>query len=276
VDHEKRKWIRTSTAGFETYRQLRIGDMAGDSRWTSTGWENTAIVPAQNYIEVSDTEGLIPTGGEGSWIYFTQTTAPALLGFKMLVSGVEDMGGGTLRFYFANNNQVVRLGNLGFVVGDQFVFSPVYARATGANVSLIDERFGSPLSSSNFRQVRAITSVGGAFSDVSGYPLDDGIRTKDNHFNGLVYEGTAVAPTVRAQSLDDEGNLFDGVQDGESKFYAGFGSADADVMGKYGIKGTSLSPGLEIICPDLDYRLLEMLCRGTIQGTERGSIGRST
>ena len=88
--------------------------------------------------------------------------------------------------------------------------------------------------------------------------------------------GLVAFASAPAAMVDEDGNVTRSVRDGEGEFYAGFGSSDVNVEGKYGVKGNALSPGILILCPDLDFRLLAAVARGRIQATVRGSSGRST
>jgi hypothetical protein len=154
------------------------------------------------------------------------------------------------------------------VAGDVFVVSPIVFEWVGHPLGLATEQ-GMVFSNADLFRMKVVSSVGAAFTDVSGPPLTDPITTTRplDRYTGVVYSGTAEAPLATALTKDTNGNLYASVEDDEGLVYAAFGSDASD--GRYGVKGTSLNPGIRILCPDLDFRLLGCIVRGTITGVER-------
>jgi hypothetical protein len=146
----------------------------------------------------------------------------------------------------------------------------------GWPIGLVDAQ-GMVFSNADFFRMKVVSSLGAAFSDVSGPPLTDSVtapQTPLARFFGLVWRGVDDSTYAVAETLDTEGNHYPSVQDHEGVVYAAFGSDASD--GKYGVKGTSLSPGLRILCSDLEFRLLGCIVRGTITGAERTSNPRGS
>jgi len=152
--------------------------------------------------------------------------------------------------------------------GDVFVVSPVPFEWAGHPLSLSTEA-GLVFSTADLFRMKVVSSIGAYFTDVAGPPMTDTVTaTKPlNRYTGLVYSGTAEAPTDTADTKDTNGTLYASVEDDEGVVYAAFGSDASD--GKYGVKGNSLTPGIRILCPDLDFRLLGCIVRGTITSVER-------
>jgi hypothetical protein len=90
----------------------------------------------------------------------------------------------------------------------------------------------------------------------------------------VLYSGTDADPVAKAQTKETDGDLYGSIEDGEGLVYAAFGSDSSD--GRYGAKGNSLSPGVRIFCPDLDYRLLACSVRGNILTMERSATTRGS
>ena len=88
-----------------------------------------------------------------------------------------------------------------------------------------------------------------------------------------MYEGEEEDPKSYAVSLDRTGALVRSINDGESDNWAAFDNASSTtVRGRHGVKGFSLSPGLEIFCVDVDYRLLQLQAKGTITATSNTNL----
>ena len=88
-----------------------------------------------------------------------------------------------------------------------------------------------------------------------------------------MYEGEEEDPKSYAVSLDRTGALVRSINDGESDNWAAFDNASSTtVRGRHGVKGFSLSPGLEIFCVDVDYRLLQMQVKGVIRATSQSEL----
>ena len=112
-------------------------------------------------------------------------------------------------------------------------------------------------------QNKQLSSVGCHFSDVgggvSGYKF----------FRGLAYNTSSDSPAVSAFPADFSGAIIgDSIQNGESSDYAAFTVSGLSTTGRHGIQDSALNPGIEIFCPDLDYKLMAMICRGRTTSTD--------
>jgi hypothetical protein len=266
VDAFQSRVISGGTASWNGARRITTLDFAGDSRFkASAAWD-------------FGTSSFVLTGATvaaGAWQFcYLYRTYSAL--------NTPLVGNRALVAWNTATNVYVDLtvpGNawlLGVQAGDVFVVSPVVLEWAGHPLGLVNED-GLKFSSADFFRMKIISSVGAAFSDVSGPPLLDPL-TKDleplNSFFGLVYKGTGDIASYSARTLTGDSVLYGSVQDGEGVVYAAFGSDTSD--GNYGAKGTSLNPGVRILCPDLDFRFLGCIVRGTITSVERSTNHRGS
>jgi hypothetical protein len=158
----------------------------------------------------------------------------------------------------------------GLVAGDRVAISPVRFRWIGRPVAtLSQEGFGFG-NANDFFQIKQINALGGAFADVSGPATAAAETVVDDKYRGLVFRGSDEDPATGAFPRANDQALVNSVQDDEPIELAYFSPEDGDLQGNYGIKGFSLSPGLEVICPDLDFRLLGVIVRGKMKGTATG------
>ena len=149
-----------------------------------------------------------------------------------------------------------------------FRSSPVPFEWAGSQIGLETEQ-GMVFSNADLFRMKVVSSIGSAFTDVSGPPLNDTVTATKPlaRFTGVLYSGTGETPLATALTKDTNGNLYASVEDDEGLVYAAFGSDASN--GKYGAKGTALTPGIRILCPDLEFRLLGCIVRGTITSVER-------
>ena len=119
------------------------------------------------------------------------------------------------------------------------------------------------VSSFDLFQNKQLSSVGCHFSDVSGGV--DGYK----YFRGLVYNATSDSASVSAFPLDFSGTIIgDSIKEGESDDYAAFTATGLTTRGRHGIQDSALNPGIEVFRPDLDYKLMALICRGRTTGTD--------
>lgn len=131
------------------------------------------------------------------------------------------------------------------VVGDVLVLSPVVFRWSGGILNGQTEDGQNFLSSSDMFRSRQLSSVGCVFDSVTG----------TGEFRGCAFFGTTLTPTHYGEfvPIQSVGGL----------------PTDYSAFGTYGVSHSSLSPGVEVLCADLDFRLLSVLCRGRIDASDR-------
>ena len=267
VDAYMDRTISGGTIAWNGSRRITTLDFAGDSRFVASGgWDVVS-----KFIPISAGTGTVVAAGawQFAYIYLVHSTSN-----KTLVGSRAKVMWNTTTSVFIDETQYPWVTSI--KGNDVFVVSPVVFEWAGHPLGLQTEQ-GMVFSNADFFRMKVISSVGAAFSDVSGPPLTDAVTVPQkplNSFWGLVYKGTGDTEYTKARTINVDGGVYASVQDGEGVVYAGFGSDDSD--GRYGAKGTSLNPGLRILCPDLDFRLLGCIVRGTITTVERTTNHRGS
>lgn len=122
---------------------------------------------------------------------------------------------------------------------------------------------GQVISSMDLFQNKQLSSVGCHFADVSG-----GV-TGYQFFEGLAYNTESDSPAVSAFPKDFSGTIIgDSIKVGESDDYAAFTATGLTTTGRHGIQDSALNPGVEIFCPDVDFKLMALICRGRTTNTD--------
>lgn len=253
VDQGGDRTISGGTTAWNGSRRITTLDFAGDSRFVASGaWASSIPVGSA-------------TVATGAWKFC----------YLYLVSSTVNTGNiGRKAKIMHNTSGAVYVDSSLYpwvtatVSGDVFVVSPVPFEWAGHPVSLSNEQ-GMVFSNADLFRMKVVSSIGASFTDVSGPPVGDTVTSSKplNRYTGLVYSGTAESPMATAATKDTNGNLYASVEDDEGVVYAAFGSDASD--GRYGVKGNSLTPGIRILCPDLDFRLLGCIVRGSITSVER-------
>jgi len=259
VDEAASRTISGGTTAWNGSRRITTLDFAGDSRFVASGAWASGSVP------VSTATGTVV--GTDAWkfayAYLSQSTVNAQhIGkkFKIMYNTATAVYVDSAVYPWVTS----------IVAGDVFVVSPVVFEWAGHPLALTTEQ-GLVFSNADLFRMKVVSSIGAAFTDVAGPPTTDTVTasTPLDRYTGIVYSGTQETPIATAQTKDTNGNLYSSVEDDEGVVYAAFGSDASD--GRYGVKGTSLTPGIRILCPDLDFRLLGCIVRGTITAVERTS-----
>jgi hypothetical protein len=257
VDQAASRTISGGSASWNGARRITTLDFAGDSRFVASGAWASGSIPI-----TSATGTVVSTDAwKFAYAYLSHSTVnPANIGrkFKVMYNTATGVFVDSAVYPWVTST----------VAGDVFVVSPIVFEWVGHPLGLSTEQ-GMVFSTADLFRMKVVSSVGAAFTDVSGPPVNDSVTSTKplDRYTGLVYSGTAETPLATAQTKDTNGNLYASVEDDEGLVYAAFGSDASD--GRYGVKGTSLNPGIRILCPDLDFRLLGCVVRGTITSVER-------
>lgn len=215
-------------------------------------------------ITLNSTGLNVPSTGakwEACKIYVTQAANSALIGKSA-----------TIRTYsvpFANTvivNLVSAEASVlhGLAVGDRVAVSPVAFKWEGRPVDVRDpEGLGSL--GINFFRIKQINQVSAAFTDVNGPPTG----TTDAAYSGQVFSGDADEPSESVFPKNTSSEKISSVIPSEPRSGATFGRTTTD--GAYGRMGAVLSPGVRVLCPDLDFTLLAVRAAGTITGVDRSA-----
>jgi len=148
-------------------------------------------------------------------------------------------------------------------VGDVIALSPVLFRYVGGALPMVRTEDNQVVSSMDLFQNKQVSSVGCHFSDVSGG------TTGYKFFRGLVYNTDSDSAAVSSIPLDFSGTIIgESIKNGESEDYAAFTATGIQTRGRHGIQDSALNPGIEIFCPDVDYKLMAVICRGRTTNTD--------
>lgn len=129
--------------------------------------------------------------------------------------------------------------------GSLLTLSPVVLRWSGGTLSGQTEEGMAFLGSGDMFRSRQLSSVGCVFDAVEGV----------GEFRACAFYGTSIEPSHYGTPVEikDMGGL----------------PTDYSAFGTYGVSHSSLSPGVEVLCADLDFRLLSVLCRGRVDASDR-------
>ena len=279
IDRDKKQVNSTDIA--TSFPIVRTLDCGGDSIFTIA-----TIVDQSNSKKLtlkSGTSGTKKLGGGGSGIkdligayaYVLSASDSTIVGESFQIySGVtgnvtaDGIGGG-------NGNIVVSEDKPngvpdGLAVGDVIAISPMKVRYVGGSLPMIRTEDKKVITTFDMFQNKQISSLGCHFTDVTG-----GV-TGYKFFRGLVYNTESDSPAVNAFPLDFSGTIIgESIKNGESDDYAAFTTTGLTTTGKHGIQDSALNPGFETFCPDLDFKLMALICRGRTTGTDTGERNSS-
>lgn len=262
VDVNAVKTVQTGFPSLIGYRRLTTLDFDGDARLVATStWDN--IDKSFQFSSANTTVGT--DAWKFGYMYLVWSTQnPSHIGKKVRVMY------NTSSFVYPEYTNALTSWITSVKVGDVFAISPIVFEWAGHPIGLETEQ-GMVFSNADFFRMKVISSIGAAFSDVSDPYKSDAATAGAPmaRFSGLVYSGVEEDPSRVALTKNTSGALYSSVEDDEGMVYAAFGSDSSD--GRYGVKGNSLTPGIRILCPDLDFRLLGCIVRGSITSVERSS-----
>ena len=252
---------------------IRTLDSGGDSVFTVR--QVTVGTADQVVVLKSGTAGSKKLGGQlaegtdcsdliGCYVYVLSSINKFKVGLKFQIVSAS---GGTVLTDGSGNKSITVIpkaqNTFSLEVGDVLSVNPVYFHWVGPTIPMIKTEKGNTTFSYDLFQNKQISSVGCHFTDVSG-----GV-TGHKFYRGEVWNSTSNSASVQAIPSDFAGTqIGDSVENGESSHYAAFKGTDAAVGGKHGIQDSVLNPGLEIFCPDLDFKLMAVICRGRTTSTD--------
>lgn len=262
VDHDRSRTVGVGANDEGSARHTTL-DVQGNIRLTTAA-------PTSGRVNINSVDGSLTTGTSlcGAYLYVMDSTTASYIGLKVKI--VEVVSSTSLRMASTALD--------GLPAGSRVGISPVFFQWVGANVPLLSTS-GAQYEGAEFNRVRHLHALGCSFVDVE-VPLEGGEGQSggqtdfpsDMKFEGLAFRGTSTSPYATGFGRDGSGTLIRTVEDFESIDWAPFGWSASDTAA-LGVRGTSISPGVRIYCPDLDYRLLSVVVHATILDTERGQMG---
>ncbi len=273
MDFGRTKTVSGSgTSSFNGEPRVTLLDFDGDSIFTVGvgGFPNAAV-----YLPVSLTGKALPPVERdltGARLYVLWSATSSLIGKTGTIMGTH-----------LGNSLTMSTEDLedlwGLAAGDIVGISPIYFRWVGAQLPM--EVNGEPLSrfqneAVDFFRVKQAESLRVAFSDVTGTPMFDptsDTTKKVAYYRGLVYTGNDASPVVRGiPSAASNNSPVQSVMTGGGRNACNLQKSSSTIQGKMGVVGGSLSPGIEIYCPDLSYKVLGVRVKGKILGTDREQL----
>jgi hypothetical protein len=136
-------------------------------------------------------------------------------------------------------------------------------RFVGGALPMVRSEDNQVITNFDLFQNKHLSSLGCHFTDVSGG--EDGFR----FYKAIAYNSEADSVAVSAIPLNVSGGVIgDSIKNGESDDYAAFTQPGLTTRGRHGIQDSAINPGLEIFCPDIDYKLMAVICRGRSTSTD--------
>lgn len=262
--------LKTATiAGVSGQPARRLLDFPGDTRFVTMTLFNSGstsdlavIIPAGHTL---------PTAFTGAWLYVMESPDPTFVGLKAQIKKR------TLSKITLTNATKANLN--GLPVGSKIAISPVYFRWVGYPLGVSVDNPAQTLFSSNydFFRVKQANSLGCVFTDVTGAPVTDPIdptapdEARDPKYRALLYKGAEEDPSFTSYPRDRSGDIISSLV-AEDIYRAAFGtnaSASASQDARNGVTGSVITPGIEIMCPDVDFHLLGVKVNGFIHASDR-------
>lgn len=210
------------------------------------------------------TGGAITLSADNLWnayVYVLKSADPSLIGKKAVIRSAPS--GSSLTLLTADAPNLY-----GLIAGDVVGLCPVYLRWTGHPASHpVFEEIVVESPERDFFRVRHIDTIGAAFTDVSDFGTD----LVPPYFRASAYLGSSETPAAigipRTNGADD---IYSSVEEGEGVHYAALTDPSSSQMGRgrNGVDGTVICPSIEIFIPDLDYRLLGVVARGSVRSAQ--------
>ena len=247
---------------------LRTLDCTGDSIFTvHTSVAGSGVTVLTLKSGGTGTKNLSTTGGSG-WelagakVYVISSDASTRVGTK---ATIVTCGKGTVTADGAGSQTITVDGDVSALIqrNDVIAVSPVLFRYVGGALPMVRTEDMKVLTRFDLFQNKQVSSIGCHFTDVSG-----GVANY-KFFRGLVYNSESDSVAVTAFPTNFSGEIIgDSVRNGESDDYAAFTTTGLTTKGKHGIQDSALNPGIEVFSPDLDFKLMAVICRGRSTNTD--------
>jgi hypothetical protein len=204
---------------------------------------------------------IVATWSAGTGIITLAQATPGAGGNSTITSDLNECT--VTQFSGASTSISVINTTSGFTLtaGDRIAISPVYVRWSGSLLGYNDAVSQENPSPGGLHKVRLADSLSAYFSSVDGAPTLDTVDSGDLFYRGIIFEGDSNTYKSTGIPTDLSGTVVKSIVDGESTNWVGFET--------HGVRGMALSPGIEVFCPDLDFRLLSVIIEGKVMSTLR-------
>ena len=207
----------------------------------------------------------------GAFLYCIEdSTTPTNVGTKSQIKSVASSG---TNVNFEMMDSAFRGLSSAAKVGVSPVFVEVAAHQLGIPTS--SSLPGTSREKENVHNLKQINEIKASFLEVNVQALISGIDTQNGttaaKFQGIIYDGNEENPSHDAIPVKPDETQFRSIVDGSSTFPVSFGGSDT-FSGEQGPLGFTLTPGVRIFTPDVDYRLLSFRCAGRLLDTESAEV----
>lgn len=257
IDHDRSRTVDAGNdAGSARVTTLPI---SGNSRLTVSSVSGSTLT-------IDAAAGTFSTGSSlcGAYVYVLSSSSESFIGAKAKI--VEVLSTTQVRLASTDLSGLPATSRIGI--------SPVFFQWVGANIPMLAAS-GEQYAGAEFNVIRQLHALGCSFVDVET-PIDTGTETFNNatdaKFEALAFRGTSNTTYATGLARDTSGNFIRTIEDFESIDWAPYGWQNSTALPALGVRGSSLSPGVRIYCPDVDYRLLSVVTKATILDTERGQL----
>ena len=273
-DHTSSKTIASSGTGeYNGQRRLTMMDGKGDTRLELL--ENTSHPSGNSKLKIKVTTDQVGDQWVGGYLYVQDSATASLVGNKAKILEIINAQSRDYTSSDGGDTYIVVAGTelRSLAAGDRVGVSPVYFRWVGHPVGMNSES-GERFAGVDYHRTKHLEGMGASLIDVSGPPSTDS-SNKDCKFRALAFSGSSLTPAEKTLIKDLNGLTTRSLENGTATYWAAFG-ADTSTLamqGMYGIGGPAMTPGLEVFCPDVDFRLLSVLVTGKILSSDRLNRG---
>ncbi len=241
----------TAVYAQQSYNRRTLMDIIGPTLFTlSSGQGSSSLVcTAGNGNSQAASDSCI-----GAFVYVLEDTDQTKIGNKAQIKSVTKSSSAIT---------ITLMTSLDCSASAKIGISPVFVECTAHQVGAIINTSRGPQEAEDVHRLKQIDETRMHFIDVSGNNSSDTACK----FQGIVYAGNEETPPHRNVPEKPDGSAIASVLDGSSLFPAVFGS-DSSFTGVQGPLGFTLTPGIRIFCPDVDYRLQSMVCNGQVMDTK--------
>lgn len=234
---------------------------SGDDVWTLTQAYQTG-----NTVTVDNGSGNVPSELWNCELYVVESSTESLIGKR---ATIKDRSSSTFTLKSGDASELY-----GLMVGDKVAISPVKFEWVGHPLGVQSEdeyKYGPQ--ADYFRQ-RYAQAAHVALVDVQGSQA--GASDAVDRFQATLWRGNESTPTMVTQTFDESGALVSSLTENDLRRAAVYGRTITEVgAAGTGERGSSLSPGIRIICPNIDFTMLSCQISGKMEAGKTVTRGGS-
>jgi hypothetical protein len=255
ANHERDRKALTGgdTAVFaqQSYNRRTLMDIIGPTLFTlASGHGSTSLVcTAGNGNSQAASDSCV-----GAYVYVLEDTDQSKIGNKAQIKSVTKS---------ASAITITLMTSLDCSASAKIGISPVFVECTAHQVGIPTQTSRGASELDDHHYLKQIDETRIHVLEVEGNNSSDTACK----FQGILYDGNGDLVSSKNVPVKPDGTNVASLTDGSSLYPAVFGS-DSTFSGVQGPLGFTLTPGIRIFCPDVDYRLQSMVCNGQIMDTK--------